>query len=148
MTQTTGGMSFVQALVFISPDGSTWTEVAGHGSSVASSGGDRAVGEQNTFDSALPIIKGGDRASTDVTVRFVYTEDAAEPFDVARTAHEGTDPEFWVQYRPKTGGNWFKTGSGIIATLLYPQGEAGTGEVVMNEFMVKCAGLTEAAAST
>lgn len=148
MTQTANGMSFVQALVFISPDGSTWTDASGHGASVAESGGDRQIGEQNTFDGVLPIVKGGDRSATDVTVRFVYTEDADEPFDVARTAHEGTDPEFWVQYRAKSGGNWFKTGSGVIGSLRYPQGEAGSGEVILSEFMVKCAGLTEAAAST
>lgn len=148
MTQTTSGMSFVNAVVFGSPDGSTWTDMSGHGASVAESGGDREVGEQNTFDGALPIIKGGDRVSTDVTVRFVYTETVSEPFDIARTAHEGTDPEFWVQYRPKTGGNWFKTGAGVIKTLRYPQGETPSGDVVMSEFVVACAGLTEAAAST
>lgn len=148
MTQTTSGMSFVAAIVFCSPDGTTWTDVSGHGASVAESGGDRAVGEQNTFDGALPIVKGGDRKSTDVTVKFVYTETDSEPFDVARTAHEGTDPEFWVQWRPKAGGNWFKTGSGVIKTLRYPQGEAGSGDIILSEFVVTCAGLTEAAAST
>lgn len=148
MTQTTSGMTFVAAYVFISPDGSTWTDVSSHGASVAESGGDRAVGEQNTFDGVLPIVKGGDRAATDVTVRYVYTETASEPFDILRTAHEGTDPEMWVQYRPKAGGNWFKTGAAVLMTLRYPQGDATAGEIVMSEFVVKAAGLTEAAAST
>jgi len=141
-------MSFVAAVVFCSPDGTTWTDVSGHGASVAQAGGERATGEQNTFDGVLPIVKGGDRASTDITVRFVYTETATEPFDVAQTAHESVTGEFWVQYRALAGGNWFKTGAGIIKNLVYPQGEAGSGEVVMSEFAVKCAGLTDAAAST
>lgn len=148
MAQTTTGMSFVAAYVFCSPDGTTWTDVSGHGASIAQTGGDRMAGEVNTFDGDLPIVKGGKKGSLDLTVRFVYTEDADDPFDVARTAHEGTDPEFWVQYRAKSGGNWFKTGSGIITKLDYPQGEAGDGAVVMSEFVVKCTGLTEAAAST
>lgn len=148
MTQTTGGMAFTRAVVFCSPDGSTWTDVSGHGASVAQGGGDRSTGEQNTFDGVLPIVKGGDRASTDLTVRFVYTEEESEPWEVARTAHESDSGAFWVQYRTKPGGNWHKTGAGIIKSLVYPQGEAAPGDVVMSEFVVNCAGLSEAAAST
>jgi len=141
-------MGFVEALVFISPDGSTWTDASGHGASIAQGGGERYVGEQNTFDGLLPIVKGGDRKSSGITVRFVYTEVESDPFDVARTAHESASGELWVQYRVKNTGNWFKTGSGVIENLVYPQGEAGSGDVVMSEFVCTCAGLTEAAAST
>jgi len=140
-------MSFVEAYVFCSPDGSTWTDMAGHGASVAVSGGTRSTGEQNTFDGVTPIVKGGDRASTDVTCRFVYTETASEPFDVAQTAHESASGAFYVKYRALNGGNWFSTGLGVIRDLLYPGGEAGTGDVVMSEFIVKCAALTDAATS-
>jgi len=141
-------MSFVEAYVFCSPDGSTWTDMAGHGASVAVGGGKRSTGEQNTFDGVTPIVKGGDRASTDVTVRFVYTEEDSEPYDVAQTAHESASGAFYVQYRVKNGGVWFGTGAGIITDLVKPQGDAGSGDVVMSEFIVKCAELTEAAAST
>ena len=148
MAQTTDGMSFVEAYVFCSPDGSTWTDMAGHGASVAVGGGKRSTGEQNTFDGVTPIVKGGKRASTDVTVRFVYTETASEPFDVAQTAHESASGAFQVQYRVKNAGVWFSTGAGVITDLVKPQGEAASGDVVMSEFVVKCAELTEAAAST
>ena len=148
MAQTANGIAFTKALVYISPDGSTWTDASGHGASVKEDGGDRAVGEQNTFDGVLPIVKGGDRKATNITVRFVYTPDTDEPFDVLETAHISDDPEFWVQYQPETSDNWFKTNAGVLKTLRYPQGEAGDGKVVMSEFVVACAGLTEAAAST
>lgn len=145
---TANGIAFTGAIVYISPDGATWTNASAHGSSVKEDGGDRAVGVQNTFDGVLPIVKAGDRKETNVTIRFVYTPTDTEPFDVARTAHEGEDPEFWVQYLPETSDNWFKTGAGVIKTLRYPQGEAADGKIVMSEFVVACAGLTEAAAST
>ena len=147
-TQTTDGMSFVAAEVFCSPDGSTWTEVSGHGASVAQSGGERAVGEQNTLAGVTPIVAPGDRAATELTVRFVYTETASEPFDVAQTAHESATGAFYTQYRVKGGGNWFSTGLGYLTNLVYPQGEAGPGEVVMSEYVMKCSALTDAAAST
>lgn len=149
MPQTTDGMSFIEAFVFVSPDGTTWTDVTGEGASVAVSGGERATGEQHTFGAEPePIVKAGKKASVDVTVRFVYTETASDPFDICQTAHESQDGEFWCQYRPKSGGNWFKTGQSIITSLLYPGGEAGAGDVVMSEFVVKCASLSDAAAST
>jgi len=149
MTQTTAAMSFVEAIVFVSPDGTVWTDVTGEGASVAVSGGERTTGEQHTFGTEpKPIVKAGKLASQDVTVRFIYTETASDPFDVCQTAHESNTGEFWVQYRPKTGGNWFKTGESVITSLLYPGGEAGSGDIVMSEFVCKCAGLTDAAAST
>lgn len=148
MSQTTDGMSFIAAYVFGSPDGSTWTDISGHGASIAQSGGERATGEVNTMDGVDPIVKPGKKGSLDVTVRFVYTETASDPFDIARTAHESADGAFQVQYRALAGGNWFSTGAGILTNLVYPQGETGDGAVVMSEFVVKCAGLTEAAAST
>lgn len=148
MTQTTAGMSFIQAIVFVSPDGSTWTDVSGHGASVAVSGGERATGEQHTFDGDTPVVKAGKRASLDVTVRFIYTETASDPFDICQTAYEAAGGVLHTQWRPLTGGNWFKTGAGIITSLLYPGGEAGAGDVVMSEFVNKCASITDAAAST
>ena len=148
MSQTTNGMSFVKAQVWVSPDGSAWTNVSGHGASVAVGGGERDVGEQNTFDGYKPIVKGGDRKATEVTVKFVYTEEDSEPCDVCETAHDSDDTEFWVQYQVKSSGKWFKTGAGILANLVYPQGEAGKGEVILSEFVVKCAGLTKEDAST
>jgi len=149
MTQTTDGMSFIAAIVFVSPDGSTWTDVTGEGASVAVSGGERATGEQNTFGAEPePIVKAGKKASIDVTVRFIYTETVSDPFDICQTAHESATGAFYCQYRPLNGGNWFKTGAGVLTSLLYPGGEAGSGDLVMSEFVVKCAALTDAAAST
>lgn len=149
MAQTTVGMSFIEAIVFVSPDGSTWTDVTGEGASVAVSGGERATGEQNTFGvEPEPIVKAGKLASQDVTVRFIYTETASDPFDVCQTAKESADGQFWCQYRPKSGGNWFKTGAGVLTGLLFPGGEAGSGDLVMSEFVIKCAALTDDAAST
>lgn len=149
MTQTTGGLSFTKAKVFVSTDNSSWTDVSGHAASVAVSGGSRAVGEQNTFDGLTPIVTTGKRAATDVTVRFVYTETAAEPFEVIRAQHEDADGTLYVQYTPvEPSGFWFKSGAGILMDMTYPQGEVPSGDPIMSEFTVKCGALTKASAST
>lgn len=152
MTQTTAGLSFTAAQVWISDDvGVGWIDLGPHFASVAVSGGERATGEQNTGDGTLPIVKGGDRASTDVTVRFVYTEGAdPEPFETLRAVHEGATGAIEMQYAVSGGASevWFHADEGSILTnLSYPGGEAGDGAVVMCEFVVKCAALTKAAAS-
>lgn len=148
MTQTTDGMAFTAAKVFVSPDGSTWTDVSGFGASVAVSGGERAVGEQQTFDGDTPIIKAGDRSSVELTVRYVYTEEATDPFEVLRAQHEVVGGAMYAMYSPKGGTNyWFKTGAGILVKPGYPGGESGSGEVIMSEFVIKCAALSKADAS-
>ena len=147
MAQTTNGLSFIAARVFVSPAGSTWTDVSGHGASVAVGGGSRTVGEQNTFSGDTPIIKAGKRGSIDLTVRYVYTEEAADPFEVIRAQYETVGGALHVQYTPDEDF-WFKTGAGVIQDFTYPQGEALSGDVIMGEFTVKCAALTKATSST
>lgn len=146
MSQTTDGMSFIEAEVFVSADGVTWTDAGGFAASVAVAGGDRATGEQATYDGDTPIVKAGKRASVDLTCRYVYTEEVADPFEIVRAQYETEKGPLYVQYSPKDGF-WYKTGLGIITSFLYPGGEAESGDVVMGEFVVKCAAMTKAAAS-
>ena len=146
MAQTADGMSFIAARVFVSADNITWVDVSGHGAAISPGGGDRATGEQHTFDGDTPIIKAGKRAATELTVRYVYTEEAADPFEVVRAQYETVGGELYVQYSPKDGF-WYKTGAAILTSFGYPAGEAGGGAVVLCEFMVKSASLTKAAAS-
>ena len=148
MTQTTNGLSWISAKVFVSPDGSTWTNVSGFGASVAVSGGERIVGAQHTMDGLDAIVKSGKRNVTQLTVRYVYTEEAADPFEIIRAIHDD-DGVMYAQFTPvEPAGFWFKTGSGILETPGYPGGEAGSGDIVMSEFVMTCAQLTKAAAST
>ena len=149
MTQTTDGLSFIKAKVFVSPDGSTWTDVSGFGAGISVSGGSRGAGEQNTLDGDTPIVVAGKRASLDVTVRYVYTEEAADPFEIVRAQYETEGGLLYVQYSPEDpGGFWFKTGAAVLTEFGYPVGDADSADVVLSEFTVKCAALEKAAAST
>lgn len=151
MAQTTAGLSFVAAKVFISDDiGVSWIDLTPYASSVATGGGERSAGEVNTLDSALPIVKGGDRASSTATVRFAYTEEADPgPWAVLEAIHAG-DGEMEVQWGPAGaggGGFWFHADKAILTNLTYPGGEAGTGDPIVCEFVVKVATLAKSGAS-
>jgi len=150
MVQTTGALSFTKARVFISDDvGVSWKDVTSYGASIAIGGGERAGGEQNTYDGPIPVIKAGKRAGTTLTCRFVYTEGAdPHPFETLRAVHETDDGAIEVQYAPEAGGFWYHADAGsYLENLLYPGGEAKPGDIVMSEFVVKCASLTKASAS-
>jgi hypothetical protein len=147
MTQTQNGMSFRAAKAFVSPDGSTWTDMGGHGATVQTSGGDRVVGEQQTMDGDTPILKAGKRGKIDITSRYVYTEEAAEPFEIIRAAYETEGGALYFQFSPKDGF-WYSTGAGIVVRPGYPGGDVASGDVIMSEFMMSCSALTKAAAST
>jgi hypothetical protein len=141
-TKTDDGMSFAAAQVIVSADGAAWTDISGHGASVAVGGGEREVGEQNVFAGDTPIVKAGQRSATTLTVRYVYTEEAGDPFEVLRAQHETVGGAIYVQYSPK-GGFWFKTGAAVLVKPGYPGGDAKSGDTVMSEFVVKCAELTK-----
>ena len=147
--QTTNGLTFINAEVFVSPDNATWTEMSGHGASVAVSEGDRMVAEEHTFDGDTPIVLGGKRKKVTLTVRYVYTEETADPFEILRAQYETVTGPIYVQYAPKDAdGFWFKTGLGVLVKPGYPSGEAKSDKVVLSEFVVACASLSKATAST
>lgn len=151
MAQTTDGMSFRAAKAHVSPDGAVWTDLGGFGASVTISGGDRVVEEQHTMDGDTPIIMAGKRGKIDVTVRYVYTEPDDNPFDVILAAYETPGGAFYFQFSPEGGTedrSWYYTGEGIIVRPGYPGGDVDSGDTIMSEFMMTCAGLTESSAST
>lgn len=145
-TQTTGGFSFGAADVDVSADGENWTVLDGHGTSIAVDTGARSTGEDNTFEGETPILGAGKLASTSLTVRFIYTEAADEPFEVCRAIFETEKGPCWVRYWPggRANGQFiFETGLGIMTTLMYPQGEASAAETIKSEFSMQCVGISK-----
>ena len=148
MTQTASQLTKARGRIFISPDGSTWTDLSGHQATLVPTDGARIIGQQHTMDGDTPLLTEGDRVAVTVTGNFIYTETDREPYDVLRTAHESGDAEMHVQWEITSGGIWFKTGAGKLENLTYPDLDSASGDAVMCQFIVKGVGLTEAAAST
>lgn len=150
MPRTSEGLSFVAAAVEVSQDGITWIDLSCYGTSIAVSGGDRGTGEVNVFCDERPIVKAGKKASQDVTLRYVYTEEAIVddgPFLSIRSWDDAVGGVMWIRYWPKskdTGNFVFETGEAIITSFQDPGGEAGSGDPVLGEVVVKTEELTQA----
>ena len=148
MARTTEGLSFVAADVEVSQDNATWVDLAPYGSSIAASGGDRRTGEVNVFDDERPIVKAGKKASQDLVIRYVYTEEVAGPFAQMRGWDDTEGGVIYARYWPEGkvdgAGNFvFETGEAIITSFLDPGGEAGAGDPVMGEIGIKCEELSK-----
>lgn len=150
MAQTTGAKSFVAATVEYNTTGTTWTGMSGFLAAVAVSGGSRNFGEAYTADGDTPIVKAGKRTPVEVTVRYIYTEGASDPFEILRAQYE-TAGGGLCNIRYSVGGTsgdfLFTTDTGLGATILtdfgYPQGEVETGEPIPCEFVVVTQDLTK-----
>jgi len=148
MPRTSEGLSFVAADVEVSQDGVTWIELSCYGSSIATSGGDRATGEVNVYCDEIPIVKAGKKASKDLTIRYVYTEEtgASAPFTNIHLWDLTEGGVVYARYWPagKVAGNFtFSTGQAIITHHDDPSGEAGAGDPVLCELAIKCEQLTK-----
>ncbi len=144
MTQIATAKSFCAATVEYNTTGTTWTVMSGSLAAVAVSGGDRNTGEAYTTDGDTPILRAGKRTPLEVTVRYIYSEGASDPFEILRAQYE-TDCGGQANIRWSVGG----TASDFLFTVDttdqashlvmfgYPQGEAEKGDVIVNEFMMR-----------
>jgi len=147
MAQTSDGMTFKDAIVLVSSDGTTYKDISGFGASVAVDEGERATPEQHTFEGDTPIVLAGKRAQTKVTVRYVYTDATSDAFDEIEDMYATEGGEIHLKYSPK-GGQWFTASPAIIKKPGYPGGDAKADAVVMCEFVIACSELTRSAASS
>jgi hypothetical protein len=139
MAQTTGAMSFANAKIEVSTDGTAWTDISGFANKVQVGGGERSSAEYYTADGDTPIFTTGKRGSFDITVSAAYTEGAAEPAEIFRNAYENST-QVWLRWSPKGGGsgsNMYTGGPGVVLTPVYPQGDASSADVIALDFTIK-----------
>lgn len=148
MTQTTFAGTFRNARADIAPTATgSWTSLSGHQCAIATDGGDRAIGTQHVFEGDKPIVKGGKRAEMSLSIKFAYTEEAAGPFEICREIYEsGTGT--YLRYSPfgdSTGSSRFRyqTDLSVMDKFVYPQGEAGPGDIVLGGFGLTTPGVTK-----
>ncbi|MFZ6029950.1 MAG: hypothetical protein ACOYYS_19730 [Chloroflexota bacterium] len=137
MAQTTGATTLRNLDIEISIDqGSIWTDISGHANSIEPGGGERETGEFFTADGDTPIIGAGKRAASELKVKIVYTEGAAEPAKILRDAYKNSTPTR-IRYAPKgmASGNYLYTSTdGIVKEPVLPGGEVQSGDPVPIEF--------------
>ena len=144
MTQTTGGMTGVNAQVEVSTNGSAWTDISGSANKVEPGGGDRQSGELYTFSGDTAIITGGKREPLEITASFVYTEIAEEAWLAAETAYIAAS-DFYIRWSPGGGNSGdflFTSPAGVITSFMYPNIDTEEAAPIMAELTVKVASVT------
>lgn len=133
------GMSFSEAVVEYSTDGSSWTPISDETVAISHDGGDRQNDDTYVFAEDSPLTTYGKREPIETTVRAVYSEGAADIFEVVRAAYEGKTP-FWIRYSPAGGsvGDFrFTSLEGRVIRCPWPDGEAGEASAILFEFVFK-----------
>ena len=146
MAQTTGACSQACSAVYISTDGTTFTDISGSTQSVGGTEQSKMSGEAYTFDGKGAIIKGGKFEPADLTFAIVYTEDSGEAYEIARAVfeQEGCEVEVWVRWIPCQGGTGISqlTAFGPITSFTYPAMDASDAAPIMGGFTVRTGEIT------
>ena len=137
MGQTTAAITFRNAKVELSSDGSTWSDVSGSTSAVIVDGGERPVTEFVPLFSETTKAKTGERARVDIVVKSVYTEVPGEAYSILDTAYL-IGGEIGLRWTPAGGSNvgsirYYARGANVKKPA-YPGGEVGEAKIIMAEY--------------
>lgn len=149
MTQTTGATTASVAKLEISSDGSTWTDVSGEAMSIEGMEQTRTSSEAYTFDGDTAIILEGKREPMEITLNVTYTEGASGVFEVVRGLFETYGSRCYIRWSPKggqTGEFQFTSSAGVVSSFIYPQGEAGSADVIPCTFTIRNPKVTKSTA--
>lgn len=145
MAQTTNALSWANAVIKLSTDGTTWTDVSGYANSVSVDGGERATSEFFTVDGDTPIVTAGKRGFLNITVKAVYTEEGSDAYAMGMAAYENNTP-LYLQWIPKgtgAGAFVFTTSVGRVTKPIYPQGAADSADAIQFELGISCGKITK-----
>ena len=152
MPQTTDSIWGGAAYVGISANGSVWTEIGSHAMKVTPEGGDRRVGEAYVFDSEDAITKVGKKNPRDTRVDLVYTEIAADAFEVVRAQFEAAGGgNLYVRWSPNGGAigdAGYTTDLGYVSDLRYPEVDSEADGPVLTYFVIHHSSLTRSILAT
>ena len=147
MAQTTAAESARNAVVEISADGSSWTNISSVCQTVSPGDGSRKTGEANTFDGDGTIVVAGKQEAQESTLKIIYTEDGVG-YEVLRGYFASANSALYLRVAPRgaTTGNYRHTSAkGVITQFPYfPDLDAGSGDVMATEMTVRHPGWTKA----
>jgi hypothetical protein len=134
-------ISFANAKIEISTDGTTWTDISGLSNQLEVSGGDRQLSEAYIFSQDVPEILTGKREPIQIQVR-VYYDEALTLFTTVENAYQSAAP-LYVRWSPRGGatGQFRFQASGPVQAFTYPAGQANA-EPVMAGFTLRVPSIT------
>lgn len=151
MAQTTTSVDSLAAVVGLSTDGVTFTDVAGSTVSITPGAQARAVGKANTIDGDSPIVKPGKKDVTTITINGLYTPTTQEVFDTLADIWEHSTTHWcYVQWSyTDTGGDPnFTTDKGVLSSFSYPKVDAADPNPVPFQAVVTIGNITRSTIPT
>lgn len=138
MPQTAGAMSFRNAVVEYSTNGTTWNDFSGIATGVEVSGGDRAQGEAYTGDADTAIVTIGKREPLQIGINVVYSEATGDHYVNLENAYINGTP-IRVRWAPRgsaTGNFRYTSDTGYITAFAPPGGEYESGDPILIEMEI------------
>lgn len=143
MAQTNEHMTSKHSTLEISADDTwvyddvaTWTDISGSANSVEPGGGASMTGSAHSLGNFhLPLIGIGKREAAEVTVKVVYTENAAEATALL-DGYAEAQTLVWLRHRPRgsAAGAWEWVGRGYITERAKPATDAESADILLVEF--------------
>lgn len=142
MTQTVNQVPMACGDLFVSLDCLVWTEISGESQSVSGTEQARQSGEQYTLEGDTALVCGGKRVPMELTFVIVYTEDAAEAYEIVRALFEtaGCGTQMCVRWTPAGSGPGaavITTPMGVLTSFTYPTMDASAGGCILGGFNLK-----------
>jgi len=138
-------ISFRDAKIEFSTDGTTWVDASGVTNRVDISGGGRSVSEFFAPNSDTPILTTGKRAALELTLNVAFENPGSgSVWEMVLNAYEGNGA-FWVRWSPaggNSGDERFVADPGIVTSPVYPPGDASSADMVVMDFTVKTPKIT------
>ena len=152
MTQTTNSIWGGASYVGISVNGTVWTDISGHAAKVTPGGGDRQQGKAYTFDGEYPIVKVGKMNERQTRIDIIYTEEAADAYEVARgqfiAAGGGTMYARWSPGGGEVGDKIYTTDAGFVQDFSYPEVDSEATGPLKAYFVIQHATITPSTLAT
>ena len=143
MAQTTGAITGAAAAVWLKVAAGSYIDYSGQSQSIDAVSASRVNSEAYTFDGNQAIILLGKEEPVEITINFLYTEVAAEIWEIVQAAFlAGSTVQ--VKYEPKgtTGKQIESVAGGYITSIDYPAVDASSAGPVVAAITVRAPGLT------
>lgn len=100
MPQSTTVINTVDAVVEVSTDGATWSNISGSTTKVKVTPQKRQIGAARTLEGQFPIVRAGKYEPVEIEVTLVYSETAAEGYALLYAQKQVAGGAWYFRYTP------------------------------------------------
>lgn len=145
MTQTTGAMNLVDAVVEIKiGSGGSWVDISGVTNSVdPGDGGPRMTGDFFTHSGDKAIVKMGKRQPVDIKTKIAFEQSAGAAYAAVQAAYENKTQPVYLRWSKDglSGSKRFVSDEGYISVCPPPMTAADKADIAAIDFTIHSPGI-------